>query len=109
MTGAAVIHIVDDDALFRSAISRLLKISGYEIADYASAELFLRAMETAKPGCILLDLHMPAFGGLQLQDELARLSRHWPIIFMTGGGDLPASVRAIKAGAEDFLAKPLSK
>lgn len=103
MTDAPVIHIVDDDAPFRIAISRLLKISGYEIADYASADCFLHAVDTAKPGCILLDVQMPAYGGLQLQAELARLSRHWPIIFMTGHGDLPSSVRAIKAGAEDFL------
>jgi FixJ family two-component response regulator len=109
MTDAPVIHIVDDDALFRGAISRLLKISGYEIADYASADSFLSAIDAAKPGCILLDVQMPAYGGLQLQDELARLSRHWPIIFMTGHGDLPSSVRAIKAGAEDFLAKPVSR
>lgn len=109
MTDAPVIHIVDDDAPFRIAISRLLKISGYEIADYASADCFLHAVDTAKPGCILLDVQMPAYGGLQLQAELARLSRHWPIIFMTGHGDLPSSVRAIKAGAEDFLAKPVSK
>jgi FixJ family two-component response regulator len=109
MTDAPVIHIVDDDAPFRGAISRLLKISGYEIADYASADSFLSAIDAAKPGCILLDVQMPAYGGLQLQDELARLSRHWPIIFMTGHGDLPSSVRAIKAGAEDFLAKPVSR
>jgi FixJ family two-component response regulator len=109
MTGTPVIHIVDDDASFRNAISRLLKASGYEVADYASATDFLRAVADARPGCILLDVQMPALNGLQLQQELAKLSRSWPVIFMTGHGDIPTSVRAIKAGADDFLSKPLSK
>ncbi len=109
MTGDPVIHIVDDDASFRTAISRVLKASGYEVADYESATSFLRAIENTKPGCILLDVQMPALGGLQLQEELAKLSHNWPIIFMTGHGDIPTSVRAIKAGAEDFLSKPVSK
>jgi FixJ family two-component response regulator len=109
MTGTPVIHVVDDDPSFRIAISRLLKSSGYEVADYESAGCFLRAIDNARPGCIVLDVQMPALGGLQLQDELARLSHARPIIFMTGYGDIPTSVRAIKAGAEDFLAKPVSK
>jgi FixJ family two-component response regulator len=109
MTGAPVIHIVDDDASFRKAISRLLKVSGYEVAEYESAASFLRAMADAKPGCLVLDVQMPSLDGLQLQAELAKLSHNWPIIFMTGHGDIPTSVRAIKAGAEDFLSKPVSR
>jgi FixJ family two-component response regulator len=109
MTGPPVIHVVDDDPSFRVAISRLLKSCGYEVADYESAGCFLRAIENARPGCIVLDVQMPALGGLQLQDELAKLSRSWPIVFMTGHGDIPTTVRAIKAGAEDFLSKPVSK
>jgi len=109
VTDAPVIHVVDDDPAFRSAVSRLLKLSGYEVAGYESAGCFLRAIENTRPGCILLDVQMPALGGLQLQDELARLSHSWPIIFMTGYGDIPTGVRAIKAGAEDFLSKPVSK
>jgi FixJ family two-component response regulator len=109
MTGTPVVHIVDDDASYRAAISRLLKVSGYEVAGYESAAGFLRAIEAAKPGCILLDVRMPTCGGLQLQEELSKLSLGWPIIFMTGHGDIPTSVRAIKAGAEDFLSKPVSK
>jgi FixJ family two-component response regulator len=109
MTGVPVIHVVDDDASFRTAISRLLRVSGYEVAEYASATCFLRAIESARPGCIVLDVRMPALGGLQLQQEIAKLPQHWPIIFMTGDGDIPTSVRAIKAGAEDFLSKPVSK
>jgi FixJ family two-component response regulator len=109
MIDAPVIHIVDDDASFRSAISRVLKVSGYAVADYESATCFLRNIADAKPGCLLLDVQMPSISGLQLQEELAKLSPDWPIIFLTGRGDLPSSVRAIKAGAEDFLAKPVSK
>jgi FixJ family two-component response regulator len=109
MTGAPVIHVVDDDASFRTAISRLLRVSGYEVAEYASATCFLHAIESARPGCIVLDVRMPALGGLQLQQEIAKLPLNWPIIFMTGHGDIPTSVRAIKAGAEDFLSKPVSK
>jgi RNA polymerase sigma factor (sigma-70 family) len=109
MAGAPVIHVVDDDASFRTAISRVLTVSGYEVAVYESATSFLRAIENARPGCILLDVKMPAVGGLQLQEQLAKLSYSWPIIFMTGQGDIPTTVHAIKAGAEDFLSKPVSK
>jgi FixJ family two-component response regulator len=109
MIDMPVVHIVDDDASYRSAISRLLKVSGYEVADYDSAAGFLHTIERAKPGCILLDVRMPTFGGLQLQEELSKLSLSWPIIFMTGHGDIPTSVRAVKAGAEDFLPKSVSK
>jgi FixJ family two-component response regulator len=109
MAGAPVIHIVDDDASFRKAISRLLTVSGFEVAEYESAAVFLRTIAEARPGCILLDVQMPDLNGLQLQQELAKLSRRWPIIFMTGHGDIPTSVRAIKAGAEDFLSKPVSR
>jgi FixJ family two-component response regulator len=109
MIGAPVVHIVDDDTSFRTAISRLLKASGYEVAVYDSAALFLDAIGAARPGCILLDVQMPALSGLELQEQLAKLSHHWPIVFITGHGDLPSSVRAIKAGAEDFLSKPVSR
>jgi FixJ family two-component response regulator len=108
MTGIPVIHIVDDDASFRTAISRLLKASGYEVAAYESAAAFLRDIDNDRAGCILLDVQMPTVGGLQLQEELAELSHSSPIIFTTGYGDIPTSVRAIKAGAEDFLIKPIS-
>jgi FixJ family two-component response regulator len=109
MSGTPVIHVVDDDPSFRTAISRLLKVSGYEVADYESAACFLRAMENARPGCIVLDVKMPTLGGLQLQEQLAKLSHTWPIIFITGQGDIPTTVRAIKGGAEDFLSKPVPR
>jgi FixJ family two-component response regulator len=109
MTGAPVVYLVDDDVSFRSAISRVLKASGYAVVDYESVAGFLQNIPDAKPGCLLLDVQMPAFDGLELQQELAKLSHHWPIIFMTGHGDIPTTVRAIKAGAEDFLSKPIPK
>lgn len=109
MTAEPVIHIVDDDASFRGAISRVLELSGYAVADYDSASCFLHSIENAKPGCILLDVNMPSVNGLQLQEELAKLSMRWPIVFMSGRGDVPTSVRAIKAGAEDFLLKPVAR
>jgi RNA polymerase sigma factor (sigma-70 family) len=109
MMGSPVIHVVDDDSSYRTSIFRLLNASGYQVAAYDSATAFLNAIASARPGCILLDVQMPSLSGLQLQEELAKLSRGWPIIFMTGHGDIPTTVRAIKAGAEDFLSKPISK
>jgi RNA polymerase sigma factor (sigma-70 family) len=109
MMGTPVIHVVDDDSSYRTSIFRLLNASGYQVAAYDSATAFLNAIGSARPGCILLDVQMPSLSGLQLQEELAKLSRGWPIIFMTGHGDIPTTVRAIKAGAEDFLSKPISK
>ena len=109
MAGAPVVHIVDDDASFRTSIFRLLSASGYEVAAYDSASSFLSVIANTKPGCVLLDIQMPALNGLQLQQELAKMARGWSVIFMTGHGDIPTSVRAIKAGAEDFLSKPVSK
>ena len=107
-SAARVIHVVDDDKSFRTAVSRLLKASGYEVADYESATSFLRSIEHIRPGCVLLDVQMPTLGGLQLQEELAKLSHAWPIVFLTSHRDIPTSVLAIKAGAEDFLTKPVT-
>jgi FixJ family two-component response regulator len=106
---AAVIHIVDDDASFRSAVGRLLRTSGYNVALYDSAAQLLDKLPGAGPGCILLDVQMPGLSGPQLQDRLVELGSALPIVFLTGHGDIPTSVRAIKAGAEDFLSKPVPK
>ena len=99
MTRVPVIHIVDDDESFRGAISRLLKISGYEVADYESATSFLRAVENAKPGCILLDVRIPGLSGPELQDRLVERRSTLPIVFLTGYADIETTVRTIKAGA----------
>ncbi len=103
------VHIVDDDTSFRSAIARRLKIAGYEVASYASArELLDRIPDESRSGCILLDVEIPDLRGPDLQDRLAELGSTLPIIFVTGHADVPTTVRAIKAGAEDVLTKPVS-
>jgi RNA polymerase sigma factor (sigma-70 family) len=105
----AVIHVVDDDAAFRTAISRLLKASGYQVAVHTSANEFFETPPGMDRGCILLDVKMPGLNGLQVQNRLSNLGSKLPIVFLTGYGDIATSVRAIKAGAEDFLSKPVEK
>jgi len=104
-----VVHIVDDDASFRLATARLLQASGCHVAIYESAAQLLEKPRSAGPGCILLDIQMPGLDGLQLQDRLGEMGNVLPIVFVTGHGDIPMSVRAIKGGAEEFLCKPVSK
>jgi RNA polymerase sigma factor (sigma-70 family) len=104
-----LVHIIDDDAAFRTSIARVLKASGYRVALYESGDRLLEAPPGAEPGCILLDLRMAGLNGLELQDRLHQRGIILPIIFLTGHGDIPTSVRAIKAGAEDFLSKPVRK
>ena len=103
---APVIHVVDDDASLRQALERVLTEEGYSVRTYASAGDFLLAAPHA-PGCIVLDLNMPGPDGLELQDGLARAGSALPVIFLTGHGDVTHSVRAMKAGAIDFLQKPV--
>ena len=105
----AVIHVVDDDASFRTAIARLLRAAGYQVALYESGDQFLENPPGSDLGCILLDMRMAGLSGLELQERLAKLDSMLPIVFLTGHGDIPSSVKAIKAGAEDFLPKPVSK
>jgi len=105
----SVIHVVDDDVSFRTAMSRLLRDAGYEVALYESGRQFLQRFPAGGSGCILLDVRIPGLSGPELQDELARRSCAFPIIFLTGHGDIPTSVRVTKAGAEDFLTKPVSR
>jgi FixJ family two-component response regulator len=104
-----IVHVVDDDPSFRTAVTRLLRAAKYEVRGYASAAEFLDSDPCADPGCILLDLQMPGVGGLDLQQSLARMEERLPVIFLTGQGDIPASVRAMKAGAVDFLTKPVRR
>jgi FixJ family two-component response regulator len=110
MTSAPpTVHIVDDDAPFRTAIRRVLEASGYRVALFDSAEQLLAKPPAGDPGCILLDVRMPGLSGPQLQERLAELGNRLPIVFLTGHGDIPMSVQAIKAGAEDFLTKPVAR
>ena len=98
--------VVDDDASVRGALARLLHSAGYQTETFASAEGFLAQSRFDAPGCIILDVRMPGLNGLELQQTLAAADRQLPIVFITGHGDVPMSVRAMKAGAEDFLPKP---
>jgi FixJ family two-component response regulator len=109
MTGAAIIHVVDDDASFRSSMSRLLQASGYRTEVYESGNAFLDKLPVGEAGCILLDLRMSGMQGFELQERLAKAGNVLPIIFLTAHGDIGAGVKAIKAGAEDFLPKPVSR
>ena len=103
------VHVVDDDASFRTAVERNLKHAGYEVATYASAELLLdRLPNDSALGCVLLDVQIPGLSGPELQERLSELGSTLPIIFLTGYPDIPTTVRTIKAGAEDYLTKPVS-
>jgi FixJ family two-component response regulator len=109
ITKVPVIHIVDDDRLFRTAIARLLRVAGFQVALYESALQILERPPDFEAGCILLDVRMPGLSGPELQARLVEINNPLPLIFLSGHGDIPMSVRAIKAGAEDFLSKPVSK
>jgi FixJ family two-component response regulator len=101
-----VVYIVDDDPLVRRSFERLFKLAGFAVASFASAEDFLVSCPAGAQGCLLLDVQMPGLSGLDLQEELDAHNIFLPIVFITGKGDIPMTVRAMKAGAVDFLAKP---
>jgi FixJ family two-component response regulator len=104
-----LVHVVDDDLSFRTAIERRLKLAGYDVATYASSQDLLDHLPDGEnPGCILLDVQIPGLSGPELQSRLISLGSTLPIVFLTGHADTPTTVRAIKAGAEDFLTKPVS-
>ncbi len=105
---APIVHIVDDDRSFRVSVERLVELSGYRSAGYESGADLLGKLSTVEPGCILLDVNMPGLNGLELQERLAELAPQLPIVFVTGYGTISSSVRAMKAGAEDFLEKSAS-
>jgi FixJ family two-component response regulator len=100
-----VVFVVDDDVRVRQALSSLLASAGFEVALFASATEFLQAEKPDTPGCLVLDLELPDIHGLELQKELAEREAP-PIVFITGHGDIPSSVKAMKAGAVEFLSKP---
>jgi FixJ family two-component response regulator len=102
------VFLVDDDAGVLKALSRLLRTKGYDVRAYASPRAFLAEHDGTIPGCALLDVAMPGLDGLALQQELAAAASHRPVIFITGKSDIRTSVRAMRAGAVDFLTKPVS-
>jgi len=106
---APIIHVVDDDASFLTAISRLLRAKGLSVKTYSSAHEFLTQRDADAPGCVLADLRMPQMSGLDLQSALAQSSNPLPIVFLTGHGDISSTVRAMRDGAEDFLEKRAPK
>jgi FixJ family two-component response regulator len=108
MTDKFTVYLVDDDPGVLKALSRLLRARGYEVKPYFSPQLFLEEHDVAVPGCAILDVSMPGLDGLELQRTLtAAGGSHRPVVFVTGKGDIPTSVRAMKAGAIDFLTKPV--
>jgi FixJ family two-component response regulator len=102
----STVFVIDDDASIRKSLSRLLRSVGYTTETFASAEEFLGRDHFSGIGCLLLDVQMPGLSGMDLQEELSKADYHMPIIFITGHGDIPMSVQAMKKGAVDFLAKP---
>ena len=106
MSASPVVYVIDDDASFRKAVSRLLRSVGLEVETLASAGEFLERPAADRPSCLVLDVRMPGPSGMDLQSALAETGRDIPIVFMTGHGDVSTSVRAMKKGAVDFLEKP---
>ena len=106
MTDGPVVYVIDDDASFRRAVSRLLRSAGLAVETLASAEEFLERSVVDRPSCLVLDVRMPGSSGMDLQTALQEARRDIPIIFMTGHGDVSTGVRAMKGGAVDFLEKP---
>lgn len=103
----ATVHVVDDDSEVRQGLARLLDAAGFRVATFDSAGRFLERHDGAAPGCIVLDLALPGLDGLELQQLLQARGSLLPIVFLTGRGDIAASVRAMKHGATDFLTKPV--
>ena len=101
------IFLVDDDAGVLKGLSRLLRARNYDVETFTSPRMFLASHDAAKPGCAILDVSMPDLDGLELQEALTGEGPRRPVIFLTGRGDIPTSVRAMKAGAIDFLTKPV--
>ena len=106
MTQAApIVHLVDDDASFLKAVARMLSVSGFAVQTFDSAAALLAQVTAESRGCVVADLRMPGVSGLGLQDALAESRLTLPVVFLTGQGDIPSSVRAMRQGAEDFLEK----
>lgn len=107
MNSQTNVFVVDDDAAVRDALTMLLEASGHNVSSFSSAGDFIDACTPDIPGCIILDLNMPGMDGLMLQEELARRGIQLPVIFLSGHGTIPVTVRTIRAGAMDFLTKPV--
>jgi|SRR6516164_1179413 len=102
----SIVFIIDDDSLYRASTERLVRSAGFSVESFQSAADFLNSRRPNVPSCLVLDVRLPGSSGLDLQRELAEAGVHLPIIFVTGHGDIPMSVQAMKAGAVEFLTKP---
>jgi FixJ family two-component response regulator len=102
----ATVHVIDDDASLRTALDALLRSTGYATQLYASAQEFMSIPAAPGPGCLVVDVRMPGISGLDFQDRIRDQGVSLPVVLMTGFGDIPMSVRGMKAGAVDFLTKP---
>lgn len=105
-TSDAIVFVIDDDESIREALNSLIRSIGLRVETFATADEFLQRKRPDLPACLILDVRMPGLSGLDLQRDLAQANTHIPIIFITGHGDIPMSVRAMKAGAVEFLTKP---
>ena len=105
----AAVFVIDDDSSMRRSLDSLLRSVGLDVHLYASAQEFMRAARPDAPGCLVLDVRLPGMSGLTFQQELAKAGIALPVIFITGHGDVPMTVRAMKAGAADFLTKPFDE
>jgi two-component system response regulator FixJ len=106
---SATVFIIDDDVSFLRSISRMLRVSGFQVVTYNSAAAFLAELQPEINGCLITDLVMPGMDGMALQEALRKAGSPLPILFLTGQGDIPATVQAMKGGAEDFLTKHAPK
>src|SRR5258705_5292917 len=106
MMGEQTVHVVDDDAAVRRSLERLLDAAGFKSVSYETPQSFLAVAPSLSSGCVLLDVRMPGMDGLAVQASLAKLENHLPVIVITGQGDVQTAVRAMKAGAVDFIEKP---
>ena len=104
-----IVYVVDDDASVRRSSERMLRVAGFKVQTFESARDFLSYQRPEGPGCLVLDVRLPGLSGLDLQRELSLAGKQIPIIFLTGHGDIPMSVRALKAGAVEFLTKPVKQ
>jgi FixJ family two-component response regulator len=107
VSSSAFVHVVDDDTTVRESLGDLLRSTDYQVMLHGSASEFLNAVLPDAPACLVLDVRMPGTGGLELQEYLTRMNIPMPVILMTGFGDIPMSVKGMKAGAVDFLTKPI--
>ena len=104
---APVVFIIDDQASIRNALGEMLDVFGYEVETYETADAFLRECDPSRAGCVVADVRMPGMSGIELVEELTRRRSALPVVLISGHADVPMAVAAIKAGAEDFIEKPV--